>query len=84
MASGGVTFVRRQRRICSDHRDLRRRDVEFFRRALDESSLHAGAEFGLSGEHGNVAVSIQLDPGVQRSRQYSKREAAGFVPRDLS
>ena len=76
MAAGGVAFIRGQAGIGRDDLQRCKGNVEFFGRDLLERGLEALAEFGLAGEHGDAAVGIDPDPGIEKWR---RRQAAGRV-----
>ena len=65
VTAGGVALVHRAPGVGCNEFDAVERHIEFFRRHLDQRGLDALSEFGLSGEHGDASLRIDLDPGVE-------------------
>jgi hypothetical protein len=49
-------------------------DLQLFRGDLDDGGLHALPELRLAGEHGDLALGVDPDPGVEEGLA---REASG-------
>ncbi|OIQ63504.1 hypothetical protein GALL_549560 [mine drainage metagenome] len=78
MAAGGEALVRSPPRIGGYQIDVRHRNVQLFRRHLQQRGLQPLPQFHLTGEHGHPPVRRDPDPGVQRRRPLQAAGAGGF------
>ena len=81
MAAGSIAFIGGAAGIGGDDRQRCKGHVEFFGGDLLKRGLEALTEFGLAGEHGDAAVGVDANPGIEERRLVeAARQASAPAP----